>query len=476
MRGRSPPAAALVAVAAGWSVLQLALVGHVGLGWDETVYTSQVADVPAAFFSAPRARGISWLVAPVAAVSSDPGAIRGYLALASGVGLVVTYWPWLRLHRGPVVPLAAGLFAVLWVSLFYGPAVMPNLWVALAAVAATGWFLRAGSRPAAAWPLVAMALAVGAAALLRPLDAVVLAAALLVAVLVVARWRDWRRLLGIGCGLATGLSPWVIEAVTSYGGVLERLHAGARVEGGLSPQWSVGTALSAVDGPALCRPCLRSLPMTGLGLWLGGLVAVALACWLAWRDGRLETTTLPTAVGFAMALPYLFLIDYNAPRFLQPAYALLVLPVALALAAWWASRRLRLRGLVAVIVVGLLVYQMGVLAAIVRGSDRQREAWAKVAATLSAHGVRPPCKLTGSAAVPLAFYAGCDSAQLSGPDRSTSVTGLLRTALTQRVAVLARDGARVPTWAQTWSQVRVSTGLGGWALRLAPTRWPNAGS
>lgn len=45
----------LAAVAASFTALQLALVvPGSGLGWDETVYTSQVSgSVPAAFFSAP---------------------------------------------------------------------------------------------------------------------------------------------------------------------------------------------------------------------------------------------------------------------------------------------------------------------------------------------------------------------------------------------------------------------------------------
>ncbi|MFF4650768.1 hypothetical protein [Streptomyces sp. NPDC001380] len=56
----------LAAVAAAFTAAQLLLVvPGTGLGWDETVYVSQVDPrVPAAFFSAPRARGISWLAAP----------------------------------------------------------------------------------------------------------------------------------------------------------------------------------------------------------------------------------------------------------------------------------------------------------------------------------------------------------------------------------------------------------------------------
>ena len=50
----------VAAVAAAFTLAQLLLVRPgMGLGWDETVYVSQVGtQAPAAFFSAPRARGV----------------------------------------------------------------------------------------------------------------------------------------------------------------------------------------------------------------------------------------------------------------------------------------------------------------------------------------------------------------------------------------------------------------------------------
>jgi hypothetical protein len=71
----------LAAVAAAFTLAQLLLVRPaMGLGWDETVYVSQVSShAPAAFFSAPRARGISLLVAPVTAWSSSTPLLRVYL-------------------------------------------------------------------------------------------------------------------------------------------------------------------------------------------------------------------------------------------------------------------------------------------------------------------------------------------------------------------------------------------------------------
>ncbi|BBC31957.1 hypothetical protein SGFS_032510 [Streptomyces graminofaciens] len=115
-------------VAGSFTLAQLALVPpEMGLGWDETVYVSQVSPhAPAAFFSAPRARGVPLLVAPVAAWSSSTVLLRVYLALLAGLGLYLA----LRACRGlflvRVLALAGALFTTLWVTLFYGPQAMPN--------------------------------------------------------------------------------------------------------------------------------------------------------------------------------------------------------------------------------------------------------------------------------------------------------------------------------------------------------------
>ncbi|WP_031085480.1 hypothetical protein [Streptomyces sp. NRRL WC-3549] len=64
----------LAAVAVVFVAVQLALVvPGSGPAWDETVYVSQVGgNAPPAFFSAPRARGTSYLVAPPTPVSGVP--------------------------------------------------------------------------------------------------------------------------------------------------------------------------------------------------------------------------------------------------------------------------------------------------------------------------------------------------------------------------------------------------------------------
>ncbi len=131
----------LALVAAGYAAAQLALSApHLGLGWDETVYLSQVDPRnPAAYFSAPRSRGISLLAAPVLAVTGSTPMLRTVLALLSAAALYAAYRVWRPLLGPRRTALAALLFAGLWITVLYGPQAMPNLWVALSAVAAVGW-------------------------------------------------------------------------------------------------------------------------------------------------------------------------------------------------------------------------------------------------------------------------------------------------------------------------------------------------
>ncbi len=135
----------LAAVAAAFVLAQLVVVGPgMGLGWDESVYVSQVSShAPASFFSAPRARGISLLVAPVAGWSSSTPLLRVYLALLAGLGLYLALRAWRGLFPVRVLALGGALFASLWVTVFYGPQAMPNYWVAVGALAGVGCFLQA---------------------------------------------------------------------------------------------------------------------------------------------------------------------------------------------------------------------------------------------------------------------------------------------------------------------------------------------
>ncbi|GAA3798557.1 hypothetical protein [Streptomyces chiangmaiensis] len=447
-------------VAGAFTLAQLLLVGpRMGLGWDETVYASQIsAHAPAAYFSAPRARGISFLVAPVTSWSSSTALLRVYLAVLSGAALFLALRTWRGLFPARVLALGGALFASLWVTLFYGPQVMPNYWVAIGALAVTGCFLRAHADDADRPALWGVALSAALMTWMRPTDAVWTAAPLVFLLIFLPRWRRLPLLSALVGGLAAGAVQWVAEAFASYGGLLQRLSDGSRIQGGLGWHIAVGDQLRSLGGRTLCRPCTGPMPNPAVTAWwfvlpLLVLVAAAVAFQVR-RPAPPSRTLVPLACAATAAFPYLFLIGYAAPRFLLPAYALLAIPVADALlhvvTAPDGRRRPIIATLVAIGLAGHLAVQYAVLHRTVVRTDAARRDWSRTAAELHRLGVRPPCLLTGDQAVPIAFYTGCSSAATGGSNKNATAEGIARTARTMPVAHLDTPTGRPPSYARGW--------------------------
>jgi len=485
---RSIPAADsvwwLAAVAAAFTVAQLLFVSlRLGLSWDEVVYVSQVsAHAPAAYFDPARARGIPLLVAPVMLVTSSQTALRVYLSVASGLGLFLALLAWRRLRPGWILALAGLSFGGLWVAQYYGPQAMPDEWVAFSSLAAVGFFLRAAgqgrsagagaaatdaaagraaasrapgpqrlTRPARASSAAAcagLAGCIAAAALVRPGDALFLAGALVVAVLAVPAWRRWPLLAATVVGLAAGSAEWIAEAYLRFGSPLARLRAAGAEQGGFGLHAGVWYELRALNGPTLCRPCTVGLRYPELSLWWLALPVLAiLGVLAARRAGRLGSSLLAAACGLCIAFQYLFLIDYAAPRFLLPAYALLAIPVADALAWLIAGVSADTRPLTrALVVVGLAVQLLAqhlVLDHEVAGTIAFHDDYTRIVTDLRQAGIRPPCLIKGDQDIPIAYYAGCASAP-SAPSWAR------RGADAGRIALLATRGAPVPGYARHW--------------------------
>ncbi|MFG2359532.1 hypothetical protein [Streptomyces sp. NPDC048521] len=447
--------APIAAVAAAFTLAQLLLVRPgMGLGWDETVYVSQVsAHAPAAFFSAPRSRGVSLLVAPIASWSSSTALLRIYLAVLSGLALYLALRAWRGLFPVRVLALAGALFASLWVTLFYGPQAMPNYWVAVGALAVVACFLRARADRADRAALWGLAASAALMAWMRPMDAVWAVLPLLALGLV----RGHRRALCVLlAGLAAGAVEWVIEAYTGYGGLGRRLSDASAIQGGLGWHVAVVDQLRSLGGRTLCRPCTGALPDPVFLLWWFVLPLLAvLAPAVALRTRRTAVTALPLLCAATAAFPYLFLIGYAAPRFLLPAYALLAVPAADALLTLTAVPRRSRRPLaVALVCLGLaahLAVQLAVLVHTVHGTTAAHRAWSRTAGTLHRLGVRPPCLLTGHEAIPVAFYTGCSSAATGGHNANSTEDGIVRTARRIPAAVLVPAGARPPGYARHWA-------------------------
>lgn len=458
----------LAVVAAAFTLAQLVLVRPgLGLGWDETVYVSQLsARAPAAFFSAPRARGISLLVAPITSWSSSTTLLRIYLAVLSGLALYLALRAWRGLFPVRVLALAGALFASLWVTLLYGPQAMPNYWVAVGALAAAGCFLRAWADRSDRAALWGLAVSASLMAWMRPTDAVWVTLPLLALIVVVHRWR---LLVVLLAGLASGAAEWVIEAYVSYGGLTQRLHEASAIEGGLGWNVAVVDQLRSLGGRALCRPCNVAMPNPAVDVWwlvLPILAVVGLV--VAVRARRTAATLVPLACAATAAFPYLFMIGYAAPRFLLPAYALVSIPVADGLVhlvtrpsgAW---RRVAVT-LLAVGLAGHLAIQLAVLERTVSRTNAQHRDWSRTAAELHRLGVRKPCLLTGRDAIPVAFYTGCASAATQGHNANTSQAIIDRAARHMPVANVTPTDNRPPAYARDWPAHR----YGALDLRVAP--------
>ncbi len=465
----------LGAVAAAYTLLQIFLVlPGTGLGWDETVYVSQVDGSPAAFFSAPRARGISYLVAPLVAFTSSTTLLRVFLAVLSGAGLLVSLWVWRRLLPLPVLTWAGALFAGLWISLFYGPQAMPNLWCAFGSLTAVGCFLRCVRHPGDRGAAVGLVASVGVVALMRPPDAAWLVLALGGAAVLVPAWRRVVVLGGLAGGALLGAGPWIVEAFTTYGGLLTRLHRASEIQGGMGWNIAIGDHVRSLQGRMLCRPCDMAWEEPQTALWwfaLPLLAAGGIAS--AVRAGRRDTAVLAAVTATGLALPYLFLMGYAAPRFLLPSYALLALPVAECVRRAFAQRPDGRRPLALIILPALLLgshfgVQYQVLGSVLERNHQVTKQMTEAASTMHRLGLRPPCTLTGPLAVPMSHYAGCASRQSHGHDISITGTGLRELARRDEpMAVTVRHYQRPPSWARAWRSAPLKH-LPGYRVYVAP--------
>lgn len=479
-RARRDPRPALVA--AFYTLLQLVLAAPGrSLAWDESIYFSQVDPrSPAAFFSAPRSRGVTLLGAPVAAFTSDPLAIRVFLAVLSGLALYGAFAIWRRLVGPGTSALAALLFATLWVSVEYGSQMMPNLWVAFGAVAAAGFLLRTVREGPRAGLLLGLGACVGWTTLVRAPDGVWLALPLLVSA-VVLRARP-RVAAAVALGVAAGMAEWIAEAYVRFGGVTERLADSSAIEGGMGLSWNIGNALRSADGPLLCRPCDSPYPSPAYAAWWLALPVLSLAAaFLAVRAGRKAAALVPMACAASLSVPYLFLIPYAAPRFLLPAYALLALPIAaMTTRGLKAVRTARTpaRVTAAVLAVAALAFhgyiQERILHRQIASAQRMVGHYRAVADAIRRVGIRPPCLVAGNTQ-PIAYDAGCASSATSylrTDDSRPSPADVLRAARTRSVAVLIGPTDPPPSYAHGW-QRRALTGsseVAGWSVYVPPGR------
>jgi hypothetical protein len=412
--------------------------------WDEAIYLSQVAPgVPPLPFAPSRARGITFLAAPVLQIGGSVAQLRLFLALASSSALIAAFRRWARvIGLGAVA--AAVLFAGAWPALFYGSELMPNLWTALIAVAATAVLARRladGERRHD--DLIAGGL-VASAALIRPLDAVVLTAALILLPIAIRRATvSW--FVHLALGLAVGWAPWLVEMTARFGSPGEAFAAASRV--GHTGHWTlfenVRQYVALSDGPSIGPVPDPDIPIAGL-LWIIGLtILIGLGIRAASRRHLLPSLVVPTAAGVALAAEYLVFTDAQAPRFLVPALSLLTIPAGLGLMSILARTRDReraepsrlvSRAVAAIAVTVGVIVQVAIAASVEANVTQQRASAERAGLRVHTLSAGEPCYVYSEASFPIVgFAARCRAAPI----------GKVLAAWTERADHLERDGFRV---------------------------------
>ena len=330
--GRAAARRALFAVGAVYLGLQFLLLSmDRPPSWDEAIYLSQVdPDRPGLFFAPSRARGITFLVAPMVLTGAPMWALRLFLSLASAAALVMAFGTWVR-HVSFAAPIAALIFGVSWPALFYGAEAMPNLWAALLVVAATGTFVT-WIHDGSGRHLVASSALIAVLAVFRPIDSLPVAAAFLIASLIGSK-RSIRGATVLGAGLLLGWLPWVVEMSLRFGGPLEAVRQAAGVGHleGQNASEGLKQHLALSDGPLLGPESPADVPVAGV-LWWSGTFLLGLLAWLRAPRGPLRwSTRLLGGTAVLLAGQYVLLVTGFAPRFLLPAFALAALLAGLGL-------------------------------------------------------------------------------------------------------------------------------------------------
>lgn len=428
------------------------------VSWDEAIYLSQVTPgVTALPFAASRSRGVVLLVAPLSMSGAGLPVIRLILACLSSAALIASFSVWIP-RLGALAVGAAALFASTWLSLLYGSEVMPNLWSALAVVAALGLLT---SRPLSRNQLLLGTLLLGIVALLRPVEAVLLAS-------MVMLWIGWRLvpLVTVALGVAAGLAPWLIEVSIRSGGIAEALSASATV-GHVSRLGVDGVLrhLALTDGPTIGTAAHPNPALSGVVWWACWLVAASVGIACA-RDAVRRRALLVCGVSaLAFFGFYVLLVSGYAPRFLLPTYGLTAFPVAAGVASM-SMRSSILRVGVLVVFGALLSWHVLTAERIEAELVESRGAAASVGVRVMAVSRTDDCRFASTDAFPqVQFASGC----IGRSTRSAGVSSWLSAA--EESFVIART-SDLPSFCEFGSteEIRVPFGTSWYVSTCESTR------
>jgi hypothetical protein len=400
-------------VGVGLLIAQLALVAaDRPPGWDESIYLSQVTPgMDAMLLRAFRARGITYLVAPITLLGGSVEQVRLFLMVLSSFALAATFYVTIPLI-GVAAPIAAVFLSSSWLYLVNGSNVLPNLWAAILGLATAVLTARrvegGGNRS-----MVLATISLGAMALFRPTEATVVFGAICLFLLL---WRQASRrlIVPLGVALILGFLPWLVEISVRFGGTLRALDV-AHTEKHLSPAdagENLLAYLAATDGGASI-----DIPISGAFWWAALIVLSVVAIRRSNRSRR--TVVILCCVGAViLAAEYVGFVTAVAPRFLLPAYAFAAIPAAVGLVSLLRSETPARYGgaLVVLLMIPWMVWQIRVAD---RVADRQHGSvgvFQEVGLQLREMADGQPCAFMSPHGWPaIEFAAGCTGSMLRRP-------------------------------------------------------------
>jgi hypothetical protein len=309
-----------------------------------------------------------------------------------------------------VLAVAGFIFGSLAITEISGVQVYPDLWAGFGALAITGLLLQAVQgrvRPRIVLPAIAFAAFV--IVMMRPQNIVFALAPTLLAPIVVRGWRQPRVLAAMIAGIALGVIEWVAEAYMWFGGLTNRIHLADQEPPTLGLHFSLLTQMKTLSGPWYSDPTTSPAPSFSYPAeylwWLPFMGLVALGLYAVWHRAEKASSVLALVTGGWVAVLYVLLVPFGAPRYFLPTWALFAIVAADGI-AWLVTVPDWRKAGIAIAAVFLLagaVSQHIVLNGLTASSASSRP-FAAQAAELKAAGLRPPCMIFSPSA---AYYAGC---------------------------------------------------------------------
>jgi hypothetical protein len=381
------------------------------LGADEITYIARSSVQSSGVFLPPvHGHGVGLLAAPVTLLTSSLTALRVWMAFLSGLALFGSLLCWRGLRPAWVLAVAGFIFGSLAITQISGVQVYPDLWAGFGALAITGLLLQAvQGRVGPKIVLPAIAFTAFVVVMMRPQNIAFVLAPTFLAPIVVRGWRQPRVLIAMIVGMALGVIEWVAEAYLWFGGLTNRIHLADQEPPTLGLHFSLFTQMKTLSGPWYSDPTTGPAPQFSYPAeylwWLPFIGLVAFGLYVVWHRSEKASSVLALVTGGWVALLYILLVPFGAPRYFLPTWALFAIVAADGIAWLVTVPQWKKVGiaLAAVFLLAGALSQHIVLNGLAASSTSSRP-FQSEAATLKAAGLRPPCMVFSPS---VAYYAGC---------------------------------------------------------------------